>query len=182
MRTIQRQSRRSRRASLGFTLTETLIAVAVLVIITAVLAGVLPIALRAYRDTVDGANAQLLLSTTMTALRNELSEASGIEASAGGSASVLYENRRGCRTVLSNSADGICLHEYPDPAEQPDGIERLLVSKEAATSRLHAEFETIRYDRSSGLVTVSQIVIKNREGRVLDGPQDLVIRTGSVNP
>lgn len=179
---MKRRTDRMRRihARRGFTLTETLIAVAILIILTAILAGVVPIALRSYRDTVDGANAQLLLSTTMTALRDELTEASGIEASSEGSASVLYESRRGCRTVIGNSADGIVLREYPDPAEQPDGIERLLVSKQAATARLHAEFATIRYDRTSGIVTIAGIVIKNREGRTLDGPQDLLIRTGAV--
>ena len=58
--------------SAGFTLAETLIAVVILVLISA---AALPAAMNAYRNAVDAANAQVLLSTTVNALRDELSTA-----------------------------------------------------------------------------------------------------------
>ena len=58
--------------SAGFTLTETLVAVLILVLMTA---AALPAAMNAYRNAVDAANAEVLLSTTVNALRSELSTA-----------------------------------------------------------------------------------------------------------
>jgi len=60
----------------GFTLPEVLAAVLILVLISAT---VLPAALSAYKNAVDAANAHVLLSTTVNALRAELSTAWDVE-------------------------------------------------------------------------------------------------------
>lgn len=60
----------------GFTLSEVLVAVLILVMITAT---ALPAALNAYKNAVDAANAQVLLSTAVNALRSELSTAWDVE-------------------------------------------------------------------------------------------------------
>ena len=60
----------------GFTLSEVLVAVLILVMITAT---ALPAALNAYKNAVDAANAQVLLSTAVNALRAELSTAWDVE-------------------------------------------------------------------------------------------------------
>ena len=49
----------------GFTLAEVLITVLILLMITAVVAGGMPVAANAYYKVVDAANAQVLLSTAM---------------------------------------------------------------------------------------------------------------------
>ena len=57
----------------GFSLAEVLMAVLILLMVSSVIAAGLPLAANAYRRSVDKANAQVLLSTAVTALRTELS-------------------------------------------------------------------------------------------------------------
>ena len=59
----------------GFSLAETLVAVLILLMVSAVVAEGIPAAANAYRKAVDAANAHVLLSTTVNALRGELSTA-----------------------------------------------------------------------------------------------------------
>ncbi len=65
-----------RNTKAGFSLAETLVAVTILVLISA---SALPAAMRVYRNAVDASNAQVLLTTTVNALRNELSTATEVE-------------------------------------------------------------------------------------------------------
>ena len=59
----------------GFTMGETLATVLILLMVAGVVATGIPAALNVYRNAVDAANAQVLLSTTINALRDELSTA-----------------------------------------------------------------------------------------------------------
>ena len=59
----------------GFTLAELLVTILILLMVSAVVAEGLPAAVNAYRKAVDASNAQILLSTTVNALRGELSTA-----------------------------------------------------------------------------------------------------------
>ncbi len=61
----------------GFSLTEMLLALALFVILTGMVAMGIPVATRTYTRAVDGSNAQTLLSTATTTLRDELSLATG---------------------------------------------------------------------------------------------------------
>lgn len=63
----------------GTTLTELLAALLIMLMVTSIVAGGLPAAVRAYRKVVDTANAQILMSTTTNALRNELGLASKVQ-------------------------------------------------------------------------------------------------------
>ena len=67
------------RSKRGFTLAELMIAMLILSMVTAVAAGGIPVAINAYTKVVETANAQMLLSTTMTKLREELGTASEIK-------------------------------------------------------------------------------------------------------
>lgn len=86
--------------SAGFTLAETLITVLILLMVSSVVAGGVPAAANAYRKAVDAANAHVLLSTTVNALRSELSTAWGV--SANNSELIYYSARTGARTKLYN--------------------------------------------------------------------------------
>lgn len=88
--------------SAGFTLAETLITVLILLMVSAVVAGGVPAAANAYRKAVDAANAQVLLSTTVNALRSELSTAWGVSDDADGKTLTYYSVRTGAKTKLFN--------------------------------------------------------------------------------
>ncbi len=69
---------------LGFSLAETLVAILILLMVSAVVAGGVPAASNAYSKAVDAANAQVLLSTAATALRDELGTAKKVNISTDG--------------------------------------------------------------------------------------------------
>ena len=71
MKTIKKSFRDKR----GFSLAEVLIAILLVLMMTSIVAAGMPAATNAYYIIVDSANAQTLLSTTMTSMRDELSSA-----------------------------------------------------------------------------------------------------------
>lgn len=91
---------RKLKKSAGFTLAETLITVLILLMVSSVVAGGVPAAANAYRKAVDAANAHVLMSTAVNALRSELSTAWGV--SANNSELIYYSARTGTRTKLYN--------------------------------------------------------------------------------
>ena len=69
---------RKKRNTAGFSLAETLMAVLILLLASAIVAAGMPMARQAYESAVDAANAQILESTAITVLRDELSTARDI--------------------------------------------------------------------------------------------------------
>ena len=63
----------------GLTLAETLLAVLIMLMVSLIMATGIPAARNAYEKVVLGANAEVLLSTSLTALREELGTARDIE-------------------------------------------------------------------------------------------------------
>lgn len=103
--------------SAGFTLAETLIAVVILVMITAT---AMPAAVSAYRNAVDAANAQVLLSTTVNALRSELSTAWNVDVNADGTTITYHSADTGDKSVITVENSTIMLEEYYTRKESPD--------------------------------------------------------------
>ncbi len=159
----------------GFTLAETLIAVLILLMVSAVVALGIPAASNAYAKAVDGANAQVLLSTSITALRNQLEFAKDISVkdyTPVGSTEVLQKieyisSDNGGRSIISNSDDksGIMLYEYADPDDQNGYLlSRLLVSGKAATKSLYFKYGEVD-DSTPGVLTFRnlQVIRKGAE-------------------
>jgi type II secretory pathway pseudopilin PulG len=66
------------KSSRAFTMAEALVAMLILLMVSVIVATGIPAAMRAYNNVVLASNAEVLLSTTMTALRNELGMATDI--------------------------------------------------------------------------------------------------------
>lgn len=137
MKLVPRKIRIDRK---GFTLAETLIAILILLMVSAIVAGAIPTASSVFAKTVDAANAQLLLSTTMTKLRDELSTAVGDVNISDGGKTITYQNSNGyCKIHIpeATATSGILIyHGTYDPSAGvtfDDAAGRLLVSEEAAT-------------------------------------------------
>ena len=60
------------KSSRAFTIAEALVAMIILLLVSVIVGTGIPAAMRAYNNVVLASNAEVLLSTTMTALRNEL--------------------------------------------------------------------------------------------------------------
>ena len=141
------------RKSAGFTLAETLVAVLILLMVTAVVAAGIPVAINAYYKVVDSANAQVLLSTSITAMRNELEFAKDVEIAQGDSNLTItfISADTGVKSKIYNSDNGVMLHESTDVTGSEALPARLLVSDKAATKNLYFKYDSVAY--SDGIFT-----------------------------
>lgn len=97
----------------GFTLAETLLAVLILLLVSTIVANGIPVVRNVYNNVIVGANAQVLLSTAVTALRNELGTARDIAVS--GTNIIYYKSSVGAYSKLSvDATNGIQLLDYVD--------------------------------------------------------------------
>ena len=155
------RNRRKRRKS-GFTLSETLIAILILLMVSAIVAGAIPTASNVYIKTVDAANAQLLLSTTITKLRDELSTAKRVVSYS--ASSIEIYNEHGARKIVvvekaSSYPEGINspgVWVYPENTDATSdatyGSPYRLVSQQAATSDMYVSLEFTGV--SGGVITI----------------------------
>ncbi len=172
----------------GFSLAETLIVVLILLMVSGIVAAALPTAANVFTKTVDSANAQVLLSTTVTVLRDELSTIKKIYPGNSGS-EIEYENAKGSRKLAvitkvseggtyPSGIDGPGIWVYPtsNVTGQKYGNPVLLVSPQAATSGMYVNF-TLGTDVSKGVVNISGIkVIKDDPEKPLATQNDFSIR------
>lgn len=134
----------------GFTLAELLMTVLILLLVSVIVAGGVPAAINVYHKAVDAANAQSLLSTGMTRLRDEFCTATEIEPD-GANAAITYKDCDGLASTLTlvvpvtgdgdtpvqnDAACGI-YKTYTDSTVTPEGLggARLLISQETSGNR-----------------------------------------------
>lgn len=155
----------------GFTIGEMMMAVMILVIITGLVAGGLPLAGRVYKQVVDSANAQLLLGSTMTLLRDELETAKSVPTPSGTNQIQYTSTSTGYATISWTTDDGICIAPYQqDNYTYLSGTDytRPLVSRAGANKNLHTEF--ISWSYADGVFTITGLVVK-RGDTILAGKE-----------
>ena len=147
----RRALRRKIKTSIGTTFAEMLMTVLILLMVSSVVAVGVPSAVNAYSKVVDAANAQMLLSTTVTQLRRELSLAKKVSLN-GNVVNTYVNGDNGFETKLECGTDGIT-RTWTESGIAP----QLLVSKEAATFEMRASFSNITY--ADGIFTVNGLKI-----------------------
>lgn len=180
----------------GFTFTEVLVAVLILVMITA---GLMPAALHAYQNAVDAANAHVLLTETVNALRSELSTAWDVVDPNGSTVIVYQSARNGGQSKISLNADNvIMLQEYDEYGSFATKIfdsnatvttaaqERSLVSEalKLQTGRgkdpMIVTYTSAKYDKEKGYITITGLEVRrsSSESAIAKMPENgLIIRT-----
>lgn len=167
----------------GFTLAESLIAILILLMVTAVVVTGIPAAQRAYVRLTDSANAQMLLSTTMTRLRDELGTATEVTVNA--DKSITYLRADGSESTLSadTTADpkGIYVHrKYVGTVTMEPNY--LLVSELTGGKGLYMTYDLdAPSDAAPGLVTFRDLQVLDRDGSTLARLDKLQIRVLSGN-
>ena len=147
----------------GFTLAEVLMAVLIVAMVSAVVAAGIPSAINAYKKVTEAGNADLLLSTTITRLRDELGTASDVSVNG---TTVTYTNGAGSRSYLelvtTGDKPGIYLQEYADivTSENRDKFYHLLVSDEAASKTMHVTYELDGAPDADGVLTFRNLAVK----------------------
>ncbi len=149
----------------GFTLAELLITILILAMVTGVVAAGIPSASRAYVNAVDTANAQTLLSTTMTNLRDELGTAviDAATAVANGSISFKDANGNNARLYCDETAEEPGIYLEVSGASADSGGTRLLVSREASgNTKIYSRFTLTGY--ADGLVSFENLQVLRGTG------------------
>lgn len=137
----------------GFSLSEVLMAVLILSLVSVLLVSGMVTVNNTYRRSVDKANAETLLSTTVTELRNEMAFASDVYKI--GDTSFGYRNSKGVNYTVVSSADGILVNTMSS-----DGTvlsSRNLVS-DAASTRLCNGFSGVSVN-SDGTLTITTLSV-----------------------
>lgn len=181
------------KAQSGFTLVEMLMTVLILSMVSAVVAGGLPMAVSAYTNVVNTANAESLLSTTMTRLRDEFGTAShvtpeGNEISyrrSDGSAAKIYlgaPNETGDHTNEGESDDRdertddqprMLIQEYIGIENLPEDFNNPRVFAEMSNENLYVTYSNLSY--TDGILSFTGLVVE-KDGNALTKPQDFKIR------
>lgn len=161
MRKIKAMKKRS---SAGFTLAETLMAILILMMVSVIVANGVPAARNAYDKVVVGANAKVLLSTTISALRDELSTAlpppgqDRIDVDSVNKSITYFSADDGATAKIYLADNIIMLQEYIDDNPIPStsgtaallrNVEpRALVAKKAATADMFVRFSEVSLSKS----------------------------------
>lgn len=174
----------------GFTLAETMVAVLILAMVAGIVAAGIPAAKNALDKAIDASHSELLFSTTMTSLRNELATARSIdclgdsyvapesEGDDGGAVvedpeeakakrTIHYVDSSGAQCVLEATDSGIYVKKEASPDSSLGGSHpriprKLLVSEQAATKNLYAAFTSASY--SNGIVKIEGLKVYKKQG------------------
>lgn len=167
-------NRAVRRTSPGFTLAETLVTVLLLLMVSSIVAAGIPVARNVYERVLVSANAEVLLSTSVSALRNELGTARSISVADGksisyyssdtGSYSRIYPDENNDEkpgVILLQEYLGLPQEEGEPAAGQAAPAPRQLITDAAATGDLY-----ITYDSASvtedGIVEIRGLRVRRR--------------------
>ena len=157
----------------GFTLAETLLAVLILLMVTAIVATGIPVAKNAYEKVVLASNAEVLLSTTISSLRNELGTAQNVKTQTSESGeeadSVItyYNAARGASSKLfvEETDKVIMLQRYfSEEGLSADYDAAPLVSSKTSTQDLYVTYSSVSYDNDNGIVTFSGLSVNRTSG------------------
>lgn len=177
---VIRKRLRNRQA---FTLAEALVAIIILLLVTSIVAAGIPAAMRAYEKTVLASNAEVLLSTTMTTLRNELDTAKDVKAAADGSEISFFNSSMGSISTISKSsgnpsdimyqrcsADGVVLTDE-EIEKMPDAVKvnyrPVKLMSDAVSDKknqLHVTYTKVNYDEKKGVVTFTGLKVTKDNG------------------
>ena len=141
------------KANAGFTLAETLVTILILLMVTSVVAGGIPSAVTAYSKAVDAANAQVLISTTVNALRGELSTAKDVHLN--GNDVIYISPDTGSKTKLYLASDDHTIMvqdflKYDETVRQTQDEKpveaRKLVSDKTVTDTLQISYSSVNWN------------------------------------
>ena len=174
------RGRKKLRKEAGFTLAETLLAVLILLLVSGIVASGVPVVQNVFEKVVVGANAQVVLSNAVTALRYELGTARDVTVN---TPTVTYVSAHtGAKSMLYiDGSEGIKLFEYIEEAGRTkEKDSRRLVSAASGGTKGSAKNLYLLYDKVEyikGVATFKNLrVCFNTADRVLASMDSLVIR------
>lgn len=164
------------RSARGFTLAETLLAVIILLLAAAIVATGVPAARNAYEKVVLASNAEILLSTSMSTLRNELGMAKSVEVKEDRQTIVFFSEMRKTQSkIYLNSDDDmpvIKIQRYYKESDK-DAEGEWLVTQEASTANLYVTYREAAISENGEYITFTDLSVMRRS---VGGGSELVKR------
>ena len=168
----------------GFSLAETLMAILILLMASAIVGAAIPAASNVYQKTVDAANAQVVLSTTITMLRDQLSTAGDVKVSG---TTVTYRSGKsgesGTACLLTLESPTIKVYKGPYSALHSETTTDYkindvvtsydLISQQAVTGNLAITYTGIA--KSGRTITFQGLAVQKGEVNLTE-PRDVSIR------
>ena len=135
-------SRKVNRASVskgGFTLTELLMVILIMSMVMLLVAGGVSVARRVYLEMRYKADAQILMSTTVTAMNAELIKAKDVETGSDDTACTFYSQGRNNKVQVVNNGDkgGVCL--------VIEGTTYPLVTEATSSLDMYSQISDVKY-------------------------------------
>ena len=150
--------------SRGFTLAETLICVLILLMVCGIVGAAMPAASAAYTKAVDAANAQVLLSTGISTLRNELSTAADITVSDDGKSVSYRSGSTGSWSEIYKDDDGIHVRTWYGYNKSGTEVVRELVSRAASTANLRLTYDSFASDADGKVLEIKELSVLMKSG------------------
>lgn len=167
----------------GFSLAETLLATLILLLVGLIMTTGIPAAKTAYEKVVLGSNAQVLLSTAVNALRDELGTAWEVTPSEDKKSVTYFSANTGTKSVISlkkpsddsayqtiyrqefakeaDTTNDVIFGTKIKNAESKYGSDAVpLISGAASTSDLYVTYESVSY--SDGIVTFNGLSVRRK--------------------
>ena len=155
----------------GFSLAEMLLATLILLLVATIMTTGLPAAKTAYEKVILGSNAQLLLSTTVTALRDELGTAWDVAVNDAGTEVTYSSANTGTKSVISLKNNTIYRQEFArETTDDKDVIfgkklsdgtygrdDVTLISGAASTSDLFVTYDSVSNAPDPSIVTFNNL-------------------------
>lgn len=174
--------KKKRNSRAGFTLAETLMAVLIMLLVSGIVAAGIPAAKNAYEKVVLASNAEVMLTTAESALRDELGTAWNVEPVSNSDSITYFSADTGMRSKLEMDGKDLSITEYQG-ADQNDKLKKLGIEGPDSSSvsrklvyqsnrsnsdlvQLHVQAK-FTVDQAKKLVTVSGLCVKNDDSKVL---------------
>ena len=172
----------------GFTLAETLLAVLILLLVSVIVANGIPVAKNVYNNVIIGANAQMLISTAVTALRNELGTAREVKTDTNGTYITYFNAEREAYSMICLDVDSQTIQIEPYIVK-PDGGDITpvsgskkhdLVSKAASNKDLYITYSKVQRDTNGTGGYKDFIVFKDLEVKRINDSSSVLASIGKL--
>lgn len=163
---MKTKGKKIRKRNKGFSLAEVLVVLLIVLMVSSIVAVGVPAAVRAYNKVVDASNAEVLLSTAMIRLREELGTA-GTANNAETATTITYDCGQGYESKIMLAGESeepsILIQEYsniPDlAATYPP---HPLVTDSASSKKLYVTYETVDIS-ADGIITFGNLQVKHKQ-------------------
>ncbi len=167
MQQLMHDARHKLRSQNGFSLTEMLVTTLILGLVSTLMVTGIQSAIDVYHKTVDCANAQVALSTTVTALREELGTATAVKDSTG--RQIIYLSDEGYWASIEEGASckGFQKQYYkgdPTAGGIAMGEPLPLVPDAVFTANLSLGYGSFSHSAGDQVVGVSDLCVRNSSG------------------